>query len=52
MKASVPGVEITAVTITGGDKAAEGKSSYGIQRWSVPKRDLVAGVQVLLERGG
>ncbi len=51
MKASVPGVEITAVTITSGDKATEGRSSYGIQRWNVPKRDLVAGVQVLLERG-
>jgi hypothetical protein len=43
--------EITAVTITGGEKAAENRSTYGIQRWNVPKRDLVAGVQMLLERG-
>jgi hypothetical protein len=43
--------EIMAVSMTAGERAAEGKSSYGIQRWNVPKRDLVAGVQMLLERG-
>jgi hypothetical protein len=51
LKASLLGTEITAVTITGGERAAENRSSYGIQRWNVPKRDLVAGVQMLLERG-
>jgi hypothetical protein len=43
--------EITAVTITGGERAAENRSTFGVQRWNVPKRDLVAGVQMLLERG-
>jgi hypothetical protein len=38
--------EISAVTITGGDREHRaGQISY------VPKRDLIAGVQVLLERG-
>jgi phage FluMu gp28-like protein len=37
------GCDLMAVTITGGDRAA----SNG----SVPKRDLMAGVQVLLEKG-
>jgi hypothetical protein len=40
------GCEIAAVTITGGER--EGQSNG---RWNVPKRDLVGGVQVLLERG-
>jgi hypothetical protein len=40
------GFEVTAVTITGGEKA----SSSGSQ-WNVPKRDLMAGLQVLLEKG-
>jgi hypothetical protein len=43
--------EITAVTITSGEKATENRSTLGVQRWNVPKRDLVAGVQMLLERG-
>ena len=43
--------EIMAVTITAGEKATEGRSSFGILRWNVPKRDLISGVQMLLERG-
>ena len=41
------GCEITAVTITGGDR--ESRSGGG--RISVPKRDLIAGVQLALEKG-
>lgn len=37
---------LTAVTITGGDQA----HGHG-EDWHVPKRDLLAGVQVLLEGG-
>ena len=40
------GCEVVPVTITGGDK--ESGSHLG---WSVPKKDLIAGVQVALERG-
>lgn len=40
------GCEVTAVTITGGEKATNTGSL-----WNVPKRDLIAGMQVLLERG-
>jgi hypothetical protein len=36
------GCDLTAVTITGGERAGAG---------SVPRRDLIAGVQVLLEKG-
>jgi hypothetical protein len=44
------GCEISAVTITGGERA---HSLHGVggKAWSVPKQDLIAGVQVLLERG-
>jgi hypothetical protein len=35
------------VVISGGEKATSG----GGNTWSVPKRDLLTGVQVLLERG-
>jgi len=35
-----------AVTITGGDRAARGDGG-----WRVPKRDLVVGLQVMLEAG-
>jgi hypothetical protein len=45
LRAARLGCEITAVTITGGDRAVQRGSD-----WSVPKRDLIAGVQVLLER--
>jgi len=37
-----------AVTITGGENA---KASNAKGRWNVPKRDLIARLQVLLERG-
>jgi hypothetical protein len=40
------GCDLTAVMITGGDRQAQSGSTY-----NVPKRDLVASVQVLLERG-
>jgi hypothetical protein len=40
------GCEVAAVTITGGEK--ESQSGW---QWNVPKQDLIAGVQVLLERG-
>jgi hypothetical protein len=39
--------EICAVTITGGER--EHQTGHG---WSVPKQDLISGLQVLLERGG
>ena len=40
------GVTVTAVTITGGAAA------HGVgENWSVPKRDLMAGLVVLLEQG-
>jgi len=41
------GCEITAVTITGGDR----EHRIGGQQVSVPKRDLIAGVQVALDNG-
>ena len=41
------GCEITAVTITGGEHERSG----GGQSVSVPKRDLIAGVQVALDKG-
>lgn len=40
------GCEVAAVTMTGGDRE---RCVRGV--WSVPKMDLVAGLQVLLERG-
>ncbi len=40
------GCGVTAVTITGGEKA----SGSGLA-WSVPKRDLIAEVQLALEKG-
>ena len=40
------GCEISAVTITGGER----EHQMG-NRWSVPKQDLISRVQVLLERG-
>jgi len=39
--------EICAVTITGGER--EHQTGHG---WSVPKKDLISGLVVLLERGG
>jgi threonine dehydrogenase-like Zn-dependent dehydrogenase len=46
LRAARLGGEMAAVTITGGER----ESQHG-QSWSVPKRDLIAGVQVLLEKG-
>ncbi len=40
------GCEVTAVSITGGDRE---RLSGGV--WNVPKKDLMGGLQVLLERG-
>ena len=46
LRAAGLGCEITAVTITGGER-----ESRSVGMWtSVPKRDLIAGVQVALER--
>ncbi len=46
LRAAGLGCEITAVTITGGEQ----QRNKGASAWSVPKRDLLALVQVLLER--
>jgi len=40
------GCEVTAVSITGGEKESQGR---GV--WSVPKKDLMAGLLLALERG-
>jgi hypothetical protein len=40
------GCELTAVTITGGDKESQSGAN-----WSVPKRDLMSGLQLALEQG-
>ena len=45
IRAARLGGEITAVTITGGEKAVQGPGG-----WNVPKTDLLAGLQVLLEK--
>ena len=48
------GCEISAVTITGSGPAngtrQTGGTSPGVARWSVPKQDLMGGVQALLEK--
>ena len=42
---------ITAVTITGGNRARQA-SGFGLgEHWNVPKVDLIGGLQVALERG-
>jgi hypothetical protein len=46
LRAARLGCELCAVTITGGDHE-HGHDGM----WSVPKRDLIAGLQLLLERG-
>ncbi len=46
LRAARLGCQLDAVTITGGDHE-HGRDG----EWSVPKRDLIAGVQILLERG-
>lgn len=43
------GCELCEVTITSGARAQK-TFSGGHERWSVPKRDLIAGVQLLLEK--
>jgi len=50
LRAAQLGCEMTAVTITGGERQHHYYSAGGAA-WSVPKQDLIAGVQVLLERG-
>jgi len=41
------GCDVAAVTITGGERETELAGGA----WNVPKRDLITGLQVLLERG-
>jgi hypothetical protein len=50
LRAAQLGCEMNAVTITGGERQHQ-YSGGGGAAWSVPKQDLIAGVQVLLERG-
>ena len=50
LRAARLGCEICEVTITGGMHARQTRAG-GMDRWSVPKRDLLAGMQLLLERG-
>jgi hypothetical protein len=50
LRAARLGCEICSVTITGGARERK-DGDRGGEAWSVPKRDLMAGVQVLLERG-
>jgi hypothetical protein len=49
------GCDINAVTITGGERGQQSSNSVvgsdSITRLSDPKRDLIAGLEVLLERG-
>jgi len=51
LRAGRLGCEITAVTITGGEQGSQRQGAGGFD-WSVPKRDLIAGVQMLLEHDG
>jgi hypothetical protein len=46
LRAARLGCDVAAVTITSGER-----ESQSGQAWSVPKRDLIAGVQLLLEQG-
>ena len=42
---------ITAVTITGGDRARQ-STGFGVgDHWHVPRTDLLSGIQMLLEKG-
>ncbi len=45
-----PACDISSVTITGGEKETGG-AAYGGGHYNVPKRDLIASVQVALEKG-
>ena len=46
LRAARLGCQVMAVSITGGERESQTGSG-----WNVPKRDLIGGVQVLLERG-
>ena len=50
LRAAQVGCEISAVTITSGEREHSSSGPGGLL-WSVPKQDLLMGVQVLLERG-
>ena len=50
LRAGGLGCEISSVTITGGEKESGG-AGYGGGHYNVPKRDLIASVQVALEKG-
>src|SRR5579864_6331766 len=41
LRAARLGCELSAVTITGGEHANGNRSVNGVQRWNVPKRDLI-----------
>jgi hypothetical protein len=45
-----PSCDISSVTITGGEKESGGPA-YGGGHYNVPKRDLIASVQLALEKG-
>jgi hypothetical protein len=45
-RAARPGCEVAAVQITGGERETRSASGYG-----VPKRDLIVGLQLMLEAG-
>jgi hypothetical protein len=47
LRAGQMGCEIASVVISGGEKTTSGSGN----KWNVPKCDLMAGVQVLLQRG-
>ena len=49
LRAEGPACDITSVTITGGDKETGG-GGYGGGHYNVPKRDLIASVQLALEK--
>ena len=50
LRAAGLGSRMTAVTITAGEKARQ-QASFGVgECWAVPRRDLLSGVQVLLEK--
>jgi hypothetical protein len=42
------GCEVSDVTMTGGDRESDRGSQWNAPRWNVPKRDLIAGLQVAL----
>jgi len=50
LRAEGPGCDISSVTITGGEKESGGPA-YGGGHYNVPKRDLIASVQLALEKG-